>query len=299
MTPAEYLQEAFHIIERNAYYQPSPARWQPLKTRLLTDAQQLRTCAAVYPLIRHALKALRDGHSHLYIPGHIRHKKKQTTRQTAAKKALPEGKRLNRWGYLNLPRASGTDEIFYEQYAATGHEIIRRVGDVSGWILDLRGNRGGNSWPMLAASGALIGEGTLCYFVNRTGQRNDIGYQNGASMWNGEAIYTVENPVATLPQSVPVAVLISYRTGSAAETILVACLRRPNLRTFGRLTRGIPTANTTFALPDVTGEDVFLTLTTHVSADRHGRTYDSHIRPDVTCADALSAAQVWLSQQTK
>ncbi len=297
MTPVDYLREAFRIIETNAYYQPSPAMWRPLKTRLLTEAEQAQNIPAVYPLLRHALKALNDGHSHLYIPGQ-RRRKKSGTKQTASAKALPEGKRLDRWGYMHLPKATGTDEAFYERYAATGHEIIRRVGDVSGWILDLRTNGGGNSWPMLAAAGPLIGEGDCCFFVSRTGQRNTISYRKGASAWNGEAIYTVENPVQPLPDTVPVAVLISYRTGSAGEIVLIACLGRPNLQTFGQLSRGIPTANTRFAMPDVSGEDVFLTLTTHISADRRGRTYDSHIRPDMTCHDALTAAQVWLSRQT-
>lgn len=49
MTPVDYLREAFRIIETNAYYQPSPAMWRPLKTRLLTEAEQAQNIPAVYP----------------------------------------------------------------------------------------------------------------------------------------------------------------------------------------------------------------------------------------------------------
>ena len=36
---------------------------------------------------------------------------------------------------------------------------------MKGWIVDLRGNFGGNMWPMLLSVEPLIGNGTLGYFV--------------------------------------------------------------------------------------------------------------------------------------
>ena len=46
-------------------------------------------------------------------------------------------------------------------YAKTLQDSIRardRVGLI-GWIVDLRGNSGGNMWPMLAGVGPVLGEG--------------------------------------------------------------------------------------------------------------------------------------------
>ena len=35
-----------------------------------------------------------------------------------------------------------------------------------GWIVDLRGNGGGNMWPMLAGIGPILGEGIAGYFID-------------------------------------------------------------------------------------------------------------------------------------
>jgi C-terminal processing protease CtpA/Prc len=292
MTPADYLQHALQIIEKEAYYQPSPAVWRPLKARLFREVAMLQTIPDVYPLIQYALKSLGDSHSHLYVPG--REKRKQKT-SPGKKPLFPEGKHLNGWGYITLPRSVGNND-YYQTYADTGQQIVRAMRDVPGWIVDLRTNRGGNSWPMKAAIGPLMGEGTLGYHIGRTGRRIAWGYANGASVWDGDPVYAVDNPVPVIADAVPVAVLVSGQTGSAGESTLIAFLGRPNLRTFGTLTRGIPTANSTIALPDVPGADeAYLTLTTQVTADRIGRIYDTHIHPDVICPDALTMAQRWLT----
>ena len=41
--------------------------------------------------------------------------------------------------------------------------------ELAGWIVDLRGNTGGNMWPMLAGFGPVLGEGTAGFFIDPDG----------------------------------------------------------------------------------------------------------------------------------
>lgn len=57
--------------------------------------------------------------------------------------------------------------------------------DLVGWIVDLRGNGGGNMWPMIAGVGPVLGEGTAGAFVDPDDNVTLWGYANGASIADG------------------------------------------------------------------------------------------------------------------
>jgi hypothetical protein len=67
--------------------------------------------------------------------------------------------------------------------------------------VDLRGNGGGNMWPMLAGVGPVLGEGIVGWIVynNREYERE---YGNGSALSLGEAFATAD-PVYTLSESNP------------------------------------------------------------------------------------------------
>ena len=95
--------------------------------------------------------------------------------------------------------------------------------------------------------------------------------------------------------------LTSRLTGSAGEGVAMAFRGRPDARSFGEATAGVPTGNTLHRLQDGAG----LVLTEGIGVDRTGRTYETRIRPDQpvasdwtrygTAADpVVDAATKWL-----
>jgi C-terminal processing protease CtpA/Prc len=99
-------------------------------------------------------------------------------------------------------------------------------------------------------------------------------------------------------------VLTGRQTRSAGEAVTVAFRGRPNTRSFGEPTAGVPTGNAAYRLSD----GARLILTGAKDADRTGRTYDEPIppeeevikdpRPVARRQDAvLDAAQGWLLKQ--
>ncbi|MGH3550236.1 MAG: S41 family peptidase, partial [Pseudonocardiaceae bacterium] len=85
------------------------------------------------------------------------------------------------------------------------------------------------------------------------------------------------------------AVLVDQHTASAAEGVLVACRGRPNTRSFGLPTAGVPTGNA----PQRLADGSVLLIATSAAVDRRGRSYLTALAPDKK--GGLAIARAWLS----
>jgi hypothetical protein len=61
----------------------------------------------------------------------------------------------------------------FQEFAEKLHAIVMdlQAQNPDGWLMDLRGNGGGNMWPMLAGIGTVLGEGDLGAFESPNGDR--------------------------------------------------------------------------------------------------------------------------------
>ena len=166
--------------------------------------------------------------------------------------------------------------------------------DLIGWIVDLRGNGGGNMWPMIAGLGPILGESLLGHFVHPTGKIDAWRYQNGASTLNGIDLVRVVAPYTLLNQAPRVAVLVDNGVASSGEATFIAFRGRPATRSFGASTCGASTANQGFGLSN----GATLILTTSLMADRALTQYGNAVVPDeatVGPAETVQRALLWLS----
>ncbi len=188
-------------------------------------------------------------------------------------------------------------------HAADLQRVIRRQDDGSrcGWIVDLRGNGGGNMWPMLLGIAPLLaGDGSGDGFVGNFQSSNGSSpwrVRDGA-VWNGETAYLFmgEGAYRLRRPDAPVAVLLSGRTASSGEAIALAFRGRPATRSFGSATAGYSTGNSPTTLVDGS----LLLLTGSVMQDRFGHGNGARITPDVLvegAGDAMQAASEWLLSQ--
>ena len=161
-----------------------------------------------------------------------------------------------------------------------------------GWIVDLRGNFGGNMWPMIAGVGPVLGEGIVGHIVynNREYERE---YRDGAALSLGEPFARVAVPYRLLHEYPRVAVLTDGVVASSGEAVTVFFRGRPGTRSFGTPTCGHHHLNVPFSLSD--GATLFLVVSQH--ADRTKVQYAGAIPPDEIIADpeaAFSRAISWL-----
>ncbi len=260
-----------------------------------------------YPAIYWALVQLNDPGSHLRLPPGLFPDQialLETAEKEAAHSAptnpttasvlpsafatrrLPEGHIVTaqgkNFGYVVLPRCSAKDNDGLLLYAADVRRILTDLSaqNPRGWIVDLRGNSGGNMWPMLTGIGPILGDGAVGSFVAADGNITWF-YQDGKTGTRDPAgLETVsltmeDKPVVSAPSG-PVAVLVDNSTASSAEAITIAFHGRPNTRFFGDHTAGKSTAVQPFKLDD--GAELY--LTTAVDADRSGKPYPDGFTPD-------------------
>jgi carboxyl-terminal processing protease len=334
---AAFLDNALDTMRQHALHGQS-VDWTAVRTEAFKRAGGAFNPIDTYPAIYWALVQLGDPGAHLRLPPGLypdqiallqqaerdavnnapAAAREQTSIPTPfTSRRLPEGHIVTvqgrNFGFVVLPRCSAKDNDGLLLYAADVRRILTDLSAQSpkGWIVDLRGNTGGNMWPMLAGIGPILGDGSVGSFVANDGNVSWF-YQDGKTgTRNPAGLETVsltlqEEPVLQTPSVAPVAVLVDSSTASSAEAITIAFHGRPASRSFGSRTAGKSTAVQPFKLDD--GAELY--VTTAIDADRSGKAYPDGFTPDQVVSfnggsmpqesndQALLAAQTWLLAST-
>jgi carboxyl-terminal processing protease len=225
----------------------------------------------------------------------------------------------DRIGYLELPGLLGTEED-QRAYASQAHESIRQTSSTPrcGWVIDVRRNRGGWVYPILAAAGPLYQpgpNGLVMGKIDAAGITEQWSYRDGVFGVNRPGaqpedytVFTVANPfnVGTPPAPSPaVAILMSGLTASAGEALVLAFRGQgaPGVRSFGEPSLGLTTFDSVGTLPD----SAIILVSNAAMTDRTLVAQEGPISPDVAvtpdwnhigdAADpVLRAATDWLNQ---
>jgi carboxyl-terminal processing protease len=330
---AAFLDNAIDIMRQHDLHGQG-VDWTQLRTEAFKRAGGAFNPIDTYPAIYWTLVQLGDPGSHLRLPPGL-YPDQIALLQQAEKEALtnaPGGPRVDNsiptaftsrrlpeghvitvqgrnFGYVVLPRCSAKDNDGLLLYAADIRRILTDIAaqNPKGWIVDLRGNTGGNMWPMLTGIGPILGDGPAGSFVAADGNVTWF-YQDGKTgTRNPGGVETVsltldEEPALRTPSPAPVAVLVDSSTASSAEAITIAFHGRPDTRFFGTHTAGKSTAVQPFKLDD--GAELY--LTTAIDADRSGKSYPDGFTPDQIVSVSgssmpqesndivIQAAQTWL-----
>ena len=216
---------------------------------------------------------------------------------------------IGRLAYLDVPGIVGEPDAL----SAFATQIQSQISELEtanarcGWIVDLRRNRGGYIHAMLAGLGPLAeggaADGVIGGKLTSDGKAENWRYTDGISFTNDRKEVRAQISVRLANPGVPVAILTSKLTASAGEAAVIAFRGRPESRSFGEATTGIPTYNVRVRMPD----GAFLDIMQAVDIDRTGRPYDGPITPDElvpvdwsnvgNASDpVLGSAVRWLSQ---
>jgi len=332
-----YLAQALDLMQQNALNKSS-IDWPHLREETFARAKQAKSTADTYPAIAFALTQLKERHSFLQLPDNLPGPQKETisvqidqVRGASPPSASPSPFAPQKQMQGHIDRRNG--KVFahvlvpmcigqyseweknapdFQQFAEKLHGIVMdlQAQKPDGWLIDLRGNGGGNMWPMLAGIGPVLGEGDLGAFESPNGDREAWFYKAGkagsrSAQGQDEIAAYIEQPPFALPGVPWVAVLLDRGTASSGEAIAISFAGRPRERSFGEHTGGFSTSNQMYPLSD--GAALFLCVA--IEADRTGRRYPDGIDPDVKLPapatrpaeeiDAvLQAAEDWIIAQT-
>ncbi|GAB4028912.1 S41 family peptidase [Spirosoma koreense] len=291
-TAQAYVDEVVEVM-KNQSINRKTIDWTVFRAKVNAQAQGAQTIADTYPAIQLGLTLLGDNHSMYYTSAG---KVMYGTSKVSCMDATPiTGAIDSRIGYVKITsfNGGGTEAT---QYAQSIQDAIKRADSDSlrGWIVDLRGNTGGNMWPMVAGAGPLLGEGVCGYFIDPDGNASPWSYQGGSSFLSQAELTKVGSAYKVRRAGVKVALLTDQATASSGEAVAIAFNGRPNTRSFGKATCGLSTANVTNRLSD----GALLNLTQSVMANRSKQAYGSSIQVDAPAVSGavLSEAVAWLLQ---
>jgi carboxyl-terminal processing protease len=266
------LDSAIALVRRHALWRDT-VTWSAVEPPVRLLASGAARSEDAYPAIKYLLNRLGDHHSF-----HMNTRSTQSFTTGGAQNPRPEVRSLEpAIGYISVPAYSGGEQTASQAYARDVHAALEKVAPLvtCGWLVDLRGNGGGNMWPMLNGLQPFLGSEGLGSFVSAEGSGplwragDNVGVAPPASLNNLKAD--------------AVAVLTGPRTASSGEAVAISFRGRPNTRSFGQPTAGLSTANENYRLPD--GSMILLTVS--VEADRTGKRYGDKILPD----ELIEAAQ--------
>jgi len=287
-----YIDQVIRIMRERSLYRER-INWDAFRARVFLAASSARMISDTYPAIEVALFLLEDPHSAFVTPGGMPFfAGVKFCRQGSIEPPVLPGN----IGYVKVGSFAGW--LGAQEFAEAIQARIQASDrdDLAGWIVDLRGNTGGNMWPMIAGIGPILGEGTAGYFTSVAGRETAWGYSAGASwVLDGREVVRVATPYQLKSEQPKVAVLTDNFVMSSGETVLVSFLGRPNTRQFGETTCGLSTSRGSFTL--FNGARLY--LSTYHLADRDRVRYGHSIVPDSPTVDTAVAVQLaidWLLQ---
>ena len=266
---SRYVKKAIRIMDKNGIYAQGP-EWEKAKQTALTACPA--NLEEAQEIVAQAGKVAGGKHTFLMTSDEV------VTNDTS-EWAMPTVELMeNGIAVIKLPRFSGNAEDGIE-YANT---VLKGLSDdLRGVVIDLRGNSGGNMYPMIAAIHRFLPDDILLKFTSR---KKPITINK----------YYILNSTCIDEQGrieCPVALLTDDWTGSSGEAVMLCFRGLDYSRTFGIPTAGYASANKTYPLPD--GSMLVLTIGEDVA--RTGEVFcDDPIAPDVVSETPLEDAIKWI-----
>lgn len=292
-----YIKEFHKIVKTNSIYTDS-LNWNNLDKEIKLMSKGMKTIEEAKTVTSHIVDNLRAaGDNHSFV---LSKEESEKSYEENLYYEQPSGKMLeNNIAYIYVPGFLSLNDTVCQRFAEKIQSIIKELdmqNDIKGWIVDLRGNTGGNMYPMIAGIGPLIDNGTLGHFINSKNKVNyHWFYENGKCGSGNETIINVKDYYIPKNRNLKIAVLIGPQTASSGEMTTVSFIGKSNTKLFGQPTAGLTSANQGYKLSDHST----LYLAASTVSDRNNKKYLQNILPNVICEDEqiMELAENWIFEK--
>ena len=274
-----YVRDAIQQMDRKGLYAEGEA-WEAMKKEALS--QDPETMEEAQEIINKAAKIAGGKHSYLMPANKVQAREKRYNEEVSPSICMREDGIC----MIHLPAFAGDDENCL-RYAKT---ILDSIPDtVKGVCIDLRGNHGGNMYPMIAAVHRFLPDDVFLKFKMRR------RFQSVMPI-NKEFVAKVVGIDIEPRINCPVANLTDDATASSGEAVLLSFRGLDNVRVFGSPTAGYASANESIIFYNGS----ILALTVSCDIARTGEVFcEDPIVPDVETNSPEEDAMSWLNDNIK
>ena len=269
-----YVRDAIQQMDRKGLYAEGEA-WEAAKKDALS--QNPETLEEAQAIINKAAKVAGGKHSYLLPADKVQAREKRSNEEISPSIIMREDGIC----MIHLPAFAGDDENCL-RYART---ILDSIPDtVKGVCIDLRGNHGGNMYPMIAAVHRFLPDDVFLKFKMRR------RFQSVMPI-NKEFVAKIVGIDIEPRINCPVAILTDEATASSGEAVLLSFRGLDNARVFGSPPAGYASANESIIFYNGS----ILALTVSCDIARTGEVFcEDPIVPDVETDSPEEDAMSWL-----
>ena len=269
-----YVRDAIQQMDRKGLYAEGEA-WEAMKKEALS--QDPETLEEAQEIINKAAKIAGGKHSYLMPADKAQAREKRSNEEVSPNVTMREDGIC----MIQLPAFAGDDENCL-RYAKT---VLDSIPDtVKGVCIDLRGNHGGNMYPMIAAIHRFLPDDVFLKFKMRR------RFQSVMPI-NKEFVAKVVGIDIEPRINCPVAILTDHATASSGEAVLLSFRGLDNVRVFGSPTAGYASANESIIFYNGS----ILALTVSCDIARTGEVFsEDPIVPDINTESPEEDAMSWL-----
>lgn len=170
--------------------------------------------------------------------------------------SLPTLSKVGSYNVITIPGIYSLSESTISTYINTLSNLIEESKE--NIVLDLSNNPGGDVVPMLLGARSLIPDGLIFKGVDHTGNRSPVYLSSNKLKGGISNVLELESDSLDLPMckktlNKKVAIIISEKTGSAAEALVLALKHNKNIKVFGTPSAGYTSWNLSRELsrPDI------------------------------------------------
>ena len=273
-----YIRDAIQQMDRKGLYAEGE-EWEATKKEALS--QEPETLEEAQEIINKAAKVAGGKHSYLMPANKAQAREKRSNEEVSPSVTMIEDSIC----MIHLPAFAGDDENC-QRYART---VLNSIPDtVKGVCIDLRGNHGGNMYPMIAAVHRFLPDDIFLKFKMRR------RFQSVMPI-NKEFVAKIVGIDIEPRINCPVAILTDEATASSGEAVLLSFRGLDNARVFGSPTAGYASANESIIFYNGS----ILALTVSCDIARTGEVFcDDPIVPDVETGSPEEDAISWLKDRS-
>jgi carboxyl-terminal processing protease len=272
------------IMKENAVNAKN-VNWKVVRENALERSGGLTSPYELGPVMRYLYRSINDFHgSFFYKDSTFQWHHNDPVLSEAILNEFKKGVRIeteilaNNIGYLRIPSMPvSTKADFYKKAQDLNDSLCSLFAKgIIGIILDLRLDGGGAMHPMILGVEQLLRQGRVGSFQVK--KREDWFIKDNGFFVDTTKFSGITPKCSVNAQRIPVIMLISPATGSAAECLIIAFKRRKKTILLGSETAGYVTVNAGFPINDT----AFMNLSVGYSADRRGKIYKKAIKPGIS-----------------